>query len=96
MSIELPKDARDQAVASLQRYVESELDERFGNLAAGGLLNFFLQEIAPVVYNQAVTEVQERIQIRVTEIDIEVFEEPFAYWATRASSGKTGNPGKGK
>jgi hypothetical protein len=35
MSIELSIEVRDQAVASLQRYVETELDERFGNLAAG-------------------------------------------------------------
>lgn len=90
MSIELPKDVRDQAVASLQRYVESELDERFGNLAAGSLLSFFLAEIAPVVYNQAVSEVQERIQMRVSEIDIEVFEEPFTYWATRGKPSERG------
>ena len=88
MGIELPKDVRDQAVASLQRYVETELDERFGNLAAGGLLNFFLKEIAPSVYNQAVSDVQERIQMRVSEIDIEVFEEPFGHWATQGREGK--------
>ena len=90
MSIELPKDVRDQAVASLQRYVESELDERFGNLAVGSLLSFFLAEIAPVVYNQAVSEVQERVQMRVSEIDIEAFEEPLTDWATR---GKPTQPG---
>ena len=68
--------------------METELDERFGNLAAGSLLNFFLKEIAPSVYNQAVSDVQERIQMRVAEIDIEVFEEPFGYWATQAKDGK--------
>ncbi len=88
LGIELTQEARDQAVASLQRYVETELDERFGNLAAGGLLNFFLKEIAPSVYNQAVTEVQDRLQLRVSEIDIEVFEEPFGYWATQAKDRK--------
>jgi uncharacterized protein (DUF2164 family) len=88
MSIELPKEVREQAVASLQRYVETELDERFGNLAAGSLLGFFLKEIAPSVYNQAVTDVQDRIQMRVTEIDIEVFEEPFGYWTHQGKEGK--------
>jgi uncharacterized protein (DUF2164 family) len=88
MSIELPKEVRDQAVASLQRYIDAELDERFGNLAAGSLLGFFLKEIAPVVYNQAVSDVQERIQMRVTEIDIEVFEEPFGYWTSQSKEGK--------
>jgi uncharacterized protein (DUF2164 family) len=47
MTIQLPKDARDQAVASLQRYTDAELDERFGNLASSALLD----EIAPLVYN---------------------------------------------
>ena len=84
MAIELIKPIRDQAVASLQRYVETELDERFGNLAAGSLLNFFLKEIGPSVYNQAVSDVQERIQMQVSEIDIEVFEEPFGYWVTQS------------
>jgi uncharacterized protein (DUF2164 family) len=51
MTIQLPKDARDQAVASLQRYTDAELDERFGNLASSALLDFFLDEIAPLVYN---------------------------------------------
>ena len=88
MAIELPKAVREQAVASLQRYVETELDERFGNLAAGGLLNFFLKEIGPSVYNQAVSDVQERIQMHVSEIDIEVFEEPFGYWAARGKDGR--------
>ena len=88
MAIEISKEVRDQAVASLQRYVETELDERFGNLAAGSLLNFFLKEVAPSVYNQAVTDVQDRIQMRVSEIDIEVFEEPFGYWASQGKDGK--------
>jgi len=96
MTIEISKEMRNQMVASLQRYIDTELDERFGNLAAGSLLSFFLEEIAPVVYNQAVNEVQERIQMRVSEIDIEVFEEPFTYWAARGTSGTVGSPGKGR
>lgn len=88
MAIELPKELRDQAVASIQHYMEAETGERMGNIAASALLGFFLEEIAPVVYNQAVTEVQERIQSRVSEIDIEVFEQPFGYWAAREKAAK--------
>ena len=50
------------------------------NIAAGALLNFFLQEIGPTVYNKAVAEVQERMQARVLELDIEVHEGEFQYW----------------
>ncbi|MES2840714.1 MAG: DUF2164 domain-containing protein [Pseudomonadota bacterium] len=90
MTIEIPKDARDQAIASIQRYFEANMDERIGNIAAGGLLGFFLEEIGPVVYNQAVAEVQERLQMRISELDIEVHEEAFSYWRKREKTGKSG------
>jgi uncharacterized protein (DUF2164 family) len=80
MSIELPKDVRAQAVASIARYFREHMDEPIGNIAASGLLGFFLEEIAPAVYNQAVADVQERLQARVAEVDLEVHEEPFGYW----------------
>lgn len=78
--IELPKDARQQAVASLERWFRENMDEPIGNVAAGGLLGFFVDEIGPLIYNQAVADVQERLQLRVSELDLEVHEEPFEYW----------------
>ncbi len=84
MSIELSKEARAQAIASIERYFQDERDERLGNIAAGALLGFFLQEIGPSIYNQAVAEVQERLQRRVSELDIEVHEDEFTYWPQRA------------
>ena len=80
MPIDLPKDARTQAIASIERYFAEHMDEKIGNIAAGGLLGFFLDEVGPVIYNQAVADVQERLQARVAEVDIEVHEEPFGYW----------------
>jgi uncharacterized protein (DUF2164 family) len=86
MTIALNKDARTQAIASIERYFAEELDQRIGNIAAGALLNFMLQEIAPSVYNQAVAEVQERLQARVMELDLEIHEDEFRYWPTRAKA----------
>jgi uncharacterized protein (DUF2164 family) len=80
MAIELPKDTRAQAVASLERWFREHMDEPIGNVAAGGLLGFFLEEIGPSIYNQAVADVQERLQARVAELDIEVHEDEFGYW----------------
>jgi uncharacterized protein (DUF2164 family) len=80
MTITLTKEARAQAVASIERYFLENMEEKIGNIAASALLGFFLEEVAPLVYNQAVAEVQERLQQRVSEIDIEVYEEEFAYW----------------
>ena len=80
MSIELNKDARKQAVASIERYFLETMDEKIGNIQAGALLNFFVEEIGPSIYNQAVLEVQERLQTRIMELDIEVHEDEFGYW----------------
>ena len=79
MAIELNREERNQAVASIERYFADELDQRIGNIAAGALLGFFLEEIGPLVYNQAVSQVQERLLERVQELDIEVHEDEFQY-----------------
>lgn len=86
--IQLPRDLRDRAVASIERYFQENMEERIGNVAAGGLLGFFLEEIGPAVYNQAVRDVQERLQSRVEEIDLEVHEDEFGYWSKFDKSGK--------
>ena len=80
MTIELNKEARAEAIKSIERYFQENMEERIGNIAAGALLNFFVEEIGPVIYNRAVAEVQERLQHRVAELDIEVHEEEFQYW----------------
>jgi len=80
MAIELSKEARQQAVASIERYFLETSEEKIGNIASAALLNFFLKEIGPVVYNQAVGEVQERMMARISELDIEVHEDEFQYW----------------
>jgi uncharacterized protein (DUF2164 family) len=78
--IELPKEARQRAIDSIQRYFAEHMDEPIGNVAAGGLLGFFLEEIGPSVYNQGVADAQERLQARVAELDLEVHEDEFSYW----------------
>lgn len=72
MPIELPKEAHKEAVASIERYLQENMEEKIGNIAAGGLLGFFLEEIGPAIYNKAVADVQERMQERIAELDIEV------------------------
>lgn len=80
MAIELPKDTRQQAIQSIERYFREIMEEPIGNIAAGALLGYFLEEIGPLVYNKAVADVQERLQARVSEVDLEVHEDEFQYW----------------
>ena len=83
MAIELDKEARKEAIASIERWFQEERDERVGNIFAGALLGFFLEEIAPTVYNCAVADVQDRLRMRVDDLEIEVHEDEFGYWRKR-------------
>ena len=80
MAIELSSESRKQAVASIERYFLETTGEEIGNIAAAGLLTFFLEEVGPVVYNKAVADAQERIQMRAAELDIDIHEAEWQYW----------------
>jgi uncharacterized protein (DUF2164 family) len=80
MAITLPKEIRTQAITSIERYFAENMEEKIGNIAAGALLGFFLEEIGPAIYNQAIADAQERFQQQVSELDIELHEEGFEYW----------------
>lgn len=83
MSIELSRDASKAAITSIQRYFAENMDDEIGSLEAGALLGFFLKEIGPAIYNQAVSDAQARMQARVMELDIEIHEDEFQYWTQR-------------
>lgn len=81
MTIELHKDVRAEAIKSIERFFLESMEERIGNIQAGALLNFFVEEIGPSIYNKAVADAQERMQMRAAELDIECHEDEFGYWA---------------
>jgi uncharacterized protein (DUF2164 family) len=79
VTVELDKQQRATAVSSLKRYFEENL-EPIGDLPAGLLLNFFVEEIGPVIYNQAITDAQGRLTQRVADISGELYADEFQYW----------------
>lgn len=81
MAITLPKDKQQQALASVERYFREHMDEPIGNVAAGGLLKFLVEEIGPALYNQGVADAQQNLQARLAELDVEVYHEAFTYWS---------------
>ena len=81
---ELSTEARAQAITSIERYFAENMEERIGNIAAGALLGFFLEEVGPSIYNKAVADVQEKLQLRVAELDLEAHEDEFQYWPKQA------------
>ncbi len=80
-AIELEKKEREQAVASIKRYFQEELPEPIGDLPAGLLLNFILEEIGPAIYNHAIGDAQARMATRVADLNGELYADEFQYWA---------------
>jgi uncharacterized protein (DUF2164 family) len=52
--ISLTKERRDEMVSEIKNYFSKERDEEIGDLAAGLILDFFREKIAPEFYNQGV------------------------------------------
>ena len=80
MAIELPKETRATAVASIERWFKSHMDQNIGNMQAAELLDFFLKELGPSAYNQGVADAQAQILTRANELDIDCHESEFGYW----------------
>ena len=85
---ELSKEQRKEAIQSIQLYFERNLPEPVGDLAAGLLMDFFLRDIGPLIYNRGVSDAQTRMQGKLSELDSELYEAPFTYWL---NSGKRGH-----
>jgi uncharacterized protein (DUF2164 family) len=80
MKIEISEQARTDAIASIQRYFEENLPEPIGNMPAGLLLDFFMQEVGPLIYNRAVADAQARMALRVSDLSGELYADEFQYW----------------
>jgi uncharacterized protein (DUF2164 family) len=80
-TIEIPKQARTDAIASIQRYFQENMSEPIGELSAGLLLNFFIEDIGPAIYNQGVVDAQTRMQLRVADLPGELYADEFQYWS---------------
>jgi len=79
-TIEISKQARADAIASIQRYFEENMTEPIGEMPAGLLLNFFVEEIGPAIYNSAIRDAQAQMQQGVADLDGELYSDEFQYW----------------
>jgi len=89
VKIELSAQAQKDAVGSIQRYFEVNMPEMIGELPAGMLLNFFLEEIGPAIYNKAIADAQARMLRRVDDLSGELYVDEFQYWSRIAAKRST-------
>lgn len=80
-TIDISKQARADAIASIQRYFAENMAEAIGELPAGLLLSFFMEEVGPAIYNRTIADAQARMQQRVSDLNGELYADEFQYWA---------------
>lgn len=89
MPVALSSETSKQALASIKRFAAEHLDEEVGDLKAGLLLDFFLKEIGPSVYNKAVIDAQKYFHERTLDLEGVCHEKEFGYWSAAAGRPRT-------
>ena len=80
-AIEISKQQRTEAIASLKRYFDENFDP-IGDLPAGQLLSYIVEEIGPIIYNKAIQDAQARLQLAVADLNGELYLDELQYWPT--------------
>ena len=80
MAITLTDDTRQQLIESIRRFVEERMDEEIGDLKAILLLDYFLEEIGPTIYNKAISDAQAYMQEKLSDLDGTCYEPEFVHW----------------
>ena len=84
MAIEIRKETRGELIDSLKRFFDQELDQEIGDLKAELVLQFFLEEIGPTVYNKAIADAQAYFHGKVEDLEGTCYEPEQGYWNDRA------------
>ena len=74
MPIQLSDDRRARVLTALRRHFDDEFDDPISDFRANGLLDLFLRELGPAVYNQGVRDACGFVQDKLGDIEGEIYE----------------------
>ena len=80
MAIKLGKETEKRLTGSIREFFREEMDEDIGDLKAMRIIEYFLKEIGPSIYNQAISDAEKYFQEKVTELGEAHFEPEFDFW----------------
>lgn len=83
MAIHLEPDTERYLIESIKRFFAEELDEDIGDLKAGLVLDYFVREIGPSVYNQAIADAQATLEQNVADLSGTRYQPEFDFWKER-------------
>jgi uncharacterized protein (DUF2164 family) len=79
-AIEISDTARKVAIASIRQYFDEELGQEIGDLKAALVLDYFLAELAPAVYNSAIADAKSFFDERAADLGALCHHDEFTYW----------------
>ncbi|HKP76300.1 MAG TPA: DUF2164 domain-containing protein [Longimicrobiaceae bacterium] len=74
MRVRLSDERRATLVRLLRQHFENDFDDEISDFRAQGLIDFFVRELGPPVYNQGVRDACAYMQEKLTDVEGEVFE----------------------
>lgn len=74
MRIQLSDDRRARLLRSIKQHFLDEFDDPISDFRAEALMEFFVRELGPPVYNQGVRDASSYMQNKLMDIEGEVYE----------------------
>ncbi|SEU12939.1 DUF2164 domain-containing protein [Paenibacillus sp. NFR01] len=71
--LKLPREQRELMIEHIRTYFDMERGEELGHLAADNLLEFFLQELGPAVYNAALSDCRTLAAQRMQSLEEDIY-----------------------
>lgn len=80
MAVSLSKETEKRILGSIRHFFAEKLETEIGDLKASLVLEFFVKEIGPSIYNQAIADAQAYFQEKTSDLAGSRFEPEFGYW----------------
>jgi len=74
LRVRLSESRRAAILGSIREYFDEHFDDRLSDFRAAGLLDFFVRELGPPVYNQGVRDACAAMQDKLGDLEGEVYE----------------------
>jgi uncharacterized protein (DUF2164 family) len=74
MRIRLSPERRITLLSAIKQYFSAEFGESLSDFRAEGLLDFFVRELGPPVYNQGVRDASSFMQEKLADIEGDIYE----------------------
>lgn len=71
--LKLSKEQKDRVIVNIQQYFELERSETIGSIAAEQLLDMMLKELAPYVYNGAISDARKAVLEKMQTLEDELY-----------------------